>query len=191
MASAQAAEKAVGSSEAAGKSGGGSKKLVLILLPLLLAAGVGGAYFAGLLPFGGSGGEAKKGEGDSHAAGAGHDAAAEGGHGAEGGAAGEHASSSIRPLEPFLANLADENANRYLKATIQVEFANAEPPPAFEGRMPQIRDAVLTLLTSRTFADIRTPSGKEDLRDDLVDRLNHVLQSSSVKAVYFTEFIVQ
>jgi flagellar protein FliL len=46
-------------------------------------------------------------------------------------------------------------------------------------------------VTSKTFADIRTPEGKERLREDVIDRINHVLAQDAVKSVYFTEFIVQ
>ena len=96
----------------------------------------------------------------------------------------------MRPLDPFLANLADEGNSRYLKMAIQVEFVG-EPPAYFDARLPQIRDVILTLVTSKTFADIRTPEGKERLREDVIDRINHVVAQEAVKSVYFTEFIVQ
>jgi flagellar FliL protein len=168
-------EKAGGTEEAKSKGGGRSKTLVLALVALILAvAGVSGAWVAGLLPFGAENDAA-------HAEGAAEPPADA--HAVQPGA--------VRPLDPFLANLADESGSRYLKTTIQVEFFAPEPPPAFDARMPQIRDAVLTLLTSKSFSDIRTPAGKEELRDDVIDRLNHVLRAASVKSVYFTEFIVQ
>jgi flagellar FliL protein len=172
MASAAGDKSGGAKGNAASGAGSGKKKILLLAAPLLLAAGGAGAWFSGLLPFGGR-------------PGAEHAVAAEG-EGTHVGQAG-----GVRPLEPFLANLADESGSRYLKTTIQVEFVTPEPPPTFDARMPQMRDAILTLLTSKTFADIRTPAGKETLRDDVIDRLNHVLQTASVKAVYFTEFIVQ
>ena len=46
-------------------------------------------------------------------------------------------------------------------------------------------------ISRKTFADIRTPEGKERLREDVIDRINHVLAQDAVKSVYFTEFIVQ
>jgi flagellar protein FliL len=181
---ASAAHVAEGAGGAAAK-GGGKLKLILVLV-VLLGAG-GGAYFAGLLPFGAKS-EAKA-EGE----------AAEGGHGA-GGGAGEHGEAkggadkkvgAIRPMDPFIANLADEDSDRYIKTTVQVEFLDVEAPEAFEHRLPQIRDLILTLLTNRTFEDIRTPDGKERLREDVIDRINHAMEREAVRAVYFTEFIVQ
>jgi len=179
-----AAEGIQGVAAAAGAEGAKANKggkLPLILgLVVLLAAGGAGAWFFGLLPGGGAT------EGGEHGAGAG--AAPAGEHGAGAGAA---AVGSMKPLDPFLANLADENTSRYLKMSLQVEFVDAEPPLAFDARLPQIRDVILTLVTSKTFADIRTPEGKERLREDVIDRINHVLSLEAVKSVYFTEFIVQ
>jgi len=47
------------------------------------------------------------------------------------------------------------------------------------------------LLTSKTFDEIRTPEGKQDLREEIIRRVNQTLDRDVVKAVYFTEFIVQ
>jgi flagellar protein FliL len=94
-------------------------------------------------------------------------------------------------LDPFVANLADEDGKRYLKAQLQVEFFGAAAPETFEKRHAQIRDLLLTLFTSKLYAEIRTPAGKQVLRDEIINRLNRVLGKDDVKAVYFTEFIVQ
>ena len=188
---------------AEGEKKKGSKLPLILGLVVLLAGGGGAAWYFGLLPFG----RAAQDAGD---AAEGHDAAAAGEHGA---AAGEHGSAAakaksdhggggghgagagsmggMRPLDPFLANLADETSSRYLKMSLQVEFVAAEPPAAFDARLPQIRDVILTLVTSKTFSDICTPEVKERLREDVIDRINHVLAQDAVKSVYFTEFIVQ
>ena len=98
---------------------------------------------------------------------------------------------TLEPMDPFIANLADEDGRRYLKATLQVEFYDAVAPPEFHRRLPQARDMLLTLLSSKTFADVRSPQGKAVLREEIVNRLNTVMNEDAVKAVYFTEFIVQ
>jgi len=98
---------------------------------------------------------------------------------------------TLEPMDPFIANLADEDGRRYLKATLQVEFYDAVAPPEFHRRLPQARDMLLTLLSSKSFADVRSPQGKAVLREEIVNRLNTVLNEDAVKAIYFTEFIVQ
>jgi len=98
---------------------------------------------------------------------------------------------TLEPMDPFIANLADEDGKRYLKATFQVEFFGSRVPDEFTARVPQMRDLVLTLLTSKLFAEVRTPEGKAVLRDEIINRMNRVVNRDLVKAVYFTEFIVQ
>lgn len=195
-----AAESVGGVAAAAGAEGAKKKgKLPLILaLVVVLLGGGGAAWWMGMLPFGGKAADGEHAEGDAHAAAAAgeHGAKAADDHGGGGGGGGGHGGGaagvgSMRPLDPFLANLADENVQRYLKMSLQVEFVDAEPPAAFDARLPQTRDVILTLVTSKTFADIRTPEGKERLREDIIDRINHVLAHDAVKSVYFTEFIVQ
>lgn len=186
----------VAAAEADGKAKKGSKLPLILALVVVLAGGGGAAWWFGLLPFGQSA-DAAKAEGE-HGAAAGEHAKADdhgggGGGGGGHGGGGDHAGGvgSMRALDPFLANLADENVQRYLKMSLQVEFVDAEPPAAFDARLPQTRDVILTLVTSKTFADIRTPEGKERLREDIIDRINHVMAHDAVKSVYFTEFIVQ
>ena len=98
---------------------------------------------------------------------------------------------ALLPFDPFIANLADEDGKRYLKATLQVEFFAQQVPPDFAARMPQMRDLLLTLFTNKVFSEIRTPQGKALLRDEIINRMNRTLNKDVVKAVYFTEFIVQ
>jgi flagellar FliL protein len=98
---------------------------------------------------------------------------------------------ALEPLDPFIANLSDEDGNRYVKATLQVEFYDAIVPPEFHRRLPQTRDMLLTLFSSKTFADVRTSQGKAMMREEIVNRINTVLNEDAVKAVYFTEFIIQ
>jgi flagellar FliL protein len=158
--------------EAPAAAKGGMGKLALIGgAVLVLAGGAGAAWKLGVF------GHAKKAE----------TAAAEG----EAKEDEKPSVGAIVPLDPFIANLADEDGKRYLKATLQVEFFGPRVPDEFNTRLPQVRDLVLTLLTSKLFADIRTPEGKTVLRDEIINRMNRSLNNDLVKAVYFTEFIVQ
>jgi flagellar FliL protein len=168
-----------------------SSKLLLIVLPLVLVIGGGaGAYLAGLLPFGAKKDDAE--HADSSAEKAAETSAVD--HSkpvVKGAGKAVKGAGALRPLDPFIANLADEGGNRYLKATMQIEFSGQTVPESFDAHLPQIRDLILTLLSSRTFDQIRTPDGKQNLREDVIERINHALEQDAAKAVYFTEFIVQ
>jgi flagellar FliL protein len=146
---------------------------------VLLAGGATAAWYLGLLPLG-EGLEAAHGQAT---------AAVPDDHGGAG--AHRPGLGPMLAFDPFIANLADEGGKRYLKATFQVEFFGAAVPPEANARLPQVRDLVLTLLTSKSFDEVRTPVGKQQLREEIIDRLNQVIERDAVKAVYFTEFIVQ
>jgi len=171
------AQPAAGGGEGAEKKGGSKLPLLVGVVVAVLVLGGGGAWWFGL--FGHKGGDAA--EAKEHAEPAGGEG--EAGHPADVGA--------LAPLDPFIANLSDEDGRRYVKATLQLEFTKSTVPPEFNARLPQIRDLLVTLLSSKTFAEVRTPQGKAVLRDEIVSRVNHALRQDLVKAVYFTEFIVQ
>ena len=61
-----------------------------------------------------------------------------------------------------------------------------------EKNLPKIKDAIILLLSSRTFEEIADRGGKMRLRNEIIQQLNSVLKSENkVKNVYFTEFVVQ
>ena len=97
----------------------------------------------------------------------------------------------IVAMDPFVINLADPSEVIYLKITVNLEVESEIMIEEIQKRMPQIRDAILMLLTSNTADDVKSTGGKLKLQDDMVVRINHFLQTGKVKAVYFTEFVMQ
>jgi len=94
-------------------------------------------------------------------------------------------------LDPFIVNLADTAETRYLKITINLEVENEEISAEVGTRTPQLRDALLMLLTSKASGDVKDIAGKLKLQDEMVTRANNFLQTGKVKAVYFSEFVMQ
>ena len=88
-------------------------------------------------------------------------------------------------------NLADTDVSRFLRAKIKLELRSDEALARVEQHMVQINDMVITLLSSKTFAEIRTPQGKYDLKEDLVYRINRLVSGKPVKNLYFTDFVSQ
>ena len=156
-----------------GKKGKSTLLVILLVVLVLVGGGAGAAWYFGLLSSLPSGG----------------------GRHAEAREEEEHekppAVGALLALDPFIANLADEDGKRYLKATLQVEFFKTNVPADFSARLPQMRDLMLTLFSSKLFDEIRTPQGKALLREEIINRMNRAIGKDLVKAVYFTEFIVQ
>jgi flagellar FliL protein len=97
----------------------------------------------------------------------------------------------VYELNTFIVNLAGTHGKRYLKSKVELELSAEEAKPEMERRLPQIRDNVLTLLSSKTYEDINTLEGKFQLRAEIMSVLNQHLTTGQITNVYFTEFIVQ
>ncbi len=98
-------------------------------------------------------------------------------------------------LEPFVVNLADQDRKRYLKVVMQLELENDKKvskklQKEIEDKLPVIRDAIITLLSSKKSSDISTPDGKMKLKKDIINTLNSKLVSGKIVNVYFTEFVI-
>ncbi|MCX8117505.1 MAG: flagellar basal body-associated FliL family protein [Desulfobacterota bacterium] len=150
----------------------GSKLLLLVgIFGLLIVVAVGAVVFLApsLLPIKG-----KKGEESSLEKGSGSPSQ---GH--------------LYSLESMIVNLADTDFPRYLKVKIDLESDSSKPQEEFEKRLPQLKDLLLSILTSKTYAEIADASGKMRLKEEILQQANQVFSTLKIKTVYFTEFVVQ
>lgn len=100
-------------------------------------------------------------------------------------------SGPMYPLDPFIINLAGEGGKRFLKLTMELEISNEKLSEEITASLPKIKDSVLILLSSKTFEDVYTVSGKFKLRDEITSRINGFLVTGHLRNVYFTEFVIQ
>ncbi len=94
-------------------------------------------------------------------------------------------------LKPFVVNLADKKSRRYLKVTMKLELSNEELLEEVDKRRAQLRDVVLTLLSSKTANEIGSMEGKFLLRQDIIKRVNVNLVTGKVTKIYWEEFVIQ
>lgn len=123
-------------------------------------------------------------------------------------------------LDTFIVNLSD--AKRYLKVTMLLEYdpsllsseggeggggghggggsggEGAAPAPdalpsQIKEKEPQVRDAVIQVLSSKRAEDLLTSTGKQSLKEELIESINTALDfpEPPIVQVYFTEFIIQ
>lgn len=98
----------------------------------------------------------------------------------------------IYTMEKVTVNLTGEPA-RMVRIEVNVELLN---PIGFaeimeSDRRARVRDAVTDLLGRQSFTDIESIQGKLFLKDRIASDLNNILNQGIVKAVYFSEFVVQ
>jgi len=89
----------------------------------------------------------------------------------EGAPAAEHAAvkrdskhaPTFLPLDPFVVNLADKDADRYAQIGITLEVEDAKFADDLKTYMPAIRDGILMILAHKTSRELLERSGKEQL----------------------------
>lgn len=97
----------------------------------------------------------------------------------------------IMALDPFIVNLAGESGKRYLKVAMQMELSTGILADEVNNKMPQIKDSIITVLSSKTTDELLTIEGKFKLKEQLLTRINSILNTGVVKNVYFVEFVIQ
>ncbi|MDX9714369.1 MAG: flagellar basal body-associated FliL family protein [Dissulfurispiraceae bacterium] len=99
--------------------------------------------------------------------------------------------SAMLVMEPFVVNLYDPSGARFLKVSIQIELASAAILEIAKTKTPQLRDSVITLLTSKTADAVMSPEGKLQIKDEISLRATQVIGEKSVKNVFLTDFVMQ
>ena len=126
----------------------------------------------------------------------------------------------VLDLGDFTMNLSDIEPRRYLKANVAIEITNPEPLVAEEPKKesgghghggeapapdpkaaivaemeqykPAIRDAVITVLTSKTSDELATTAGKELAKQQIAEAVNGIFDGErEVIRVSFGQFIMQ
>lgn len=99
----------------------------------------------------------------------------------------------IYDLGPFIVNLADEDASRYVRAEVKLEYSklNELLDTEVKERTPQLQDLVNTLLNDYKAEELATSEGKERFRRELILKINHILKHGAVSNVFLTQFAIQ
>ena len=97
----------------------------------------------------------------------------------------------IYTMDPFIVNLADGGQNRYLKIRINLESKKQEANEEFTKKLPLIKDTILTILSQKKSDELFHSSGKEKLKAEILRWVNPNLADLKIKAVYFSEFVIQ
>jgi hypothetical protein len=111
--------------------------------------------------------------------------------------------------EGLVLNLkAPASSPNYVKTILALEFSVPEKPwigvsgdaltaknveftHHLEHEMPKIHDAISTVFGSHTADEVSSVEGKEALKAELIEAINHHLHEEKVESIYFEVFITQ
>lgn len=143
-------------------------KLIVIALVILLAAGGGAGYFfLGKKP-------------------------------APGGSEVKHEAPKapvFATLEPFTVNLQQEGSEQFLQVSMTVQVIDEKALEEVKLYMPQVRNRILLLLSSKKASEINTAEGKKKLAEEIAAQIRAPFSKQAkpqeVDNVFFTSFVIQ
>ncbi|MCL1940237.1 MAG: flagellar basal body-associated FliL family protein [Desulfovibrionaceae bacterium] len=94
-------------------------------------------------------------------------------------------------LPQFTTNLADPLGQRFIRLNMEIEVADARVGEEITRQNARIRDSILMLLSSKSYADIATTESKLMLKSEITDRLNTILGPGKVYQVFITDMVIQ
>lgn len=94
-------------------------------------------------------------------------------------------------IDEFIVNIISGDTPHYVKASLTVELTSEDVQLEVEQRMPQVRDAILLLIGNKTYEELQDLQGKRQLKAELTSKISSFLQTGKVRAIYFTNFVVQ
>lgn len=124
-----------------------------------------------------------------------HDAAAAegGGHGGEGEKGKEGAAAEAAPhvLDNLVLNPANSGGSRFLLLTVAIETHQAAVLEQFKTRDAELRDIILTTLSTKTVEQLTDITKREQFKSEVSAVIDARFGKKTVKSLYFPQFVVQ
>ncbi len=98
-------------------------------------------------------------------------------------------------LKSMLINVADTKGTRILKVTPHLVLSEPEMADKLNKLMTMLVDLITSVASSKTLDELDGPAGRENLKKDIVARVNKALETQQITGtvidVYFDEFLIQ
>jgi flagellar FliL protein len=97
-------------------------------------------------------------------------------------------------LEPFVVNLADADAARYLRIKISLmidDSAKLKELTDNSALQQKLRDVILQTLTAKSSTELISEEGKKQLRSEIQSKVSGYFKKPKLVDVMFTEFVIQ
>lgn len=99
--------------------------------------------------------------------------------------------SLIYAIRDIVVNPAGTGGSRFLSVSFGFELASSEFEAEFAAREAVVRDALITILSSKTVAQLTDAKQKEITRYQIKKRVSKLMGSDELLGVYFTDFVLQ
>jgi flagellar protein FliL len=153
-----------------------SKKKLIIIIAVVAVLLIGGGVAAWLLMSGKSDEHGEEGKAEHHEEVVSHEPV-------------------FIKLDTFTVNLNPEEGEKYLQVDITLNATEQHDADEITKRMPQVRNRVLMILTSKLASEISDMEGKKALSAELTEHINEPYTEGAeplkITEAFFTSFVIQ
>lgn len=178
------------------KGGGGLSKIIILGLLVCNVLSLGGvaafAFLGADDASAGADGATEAEDSEVHAPGESESASGDAESGSQDGI--KYKTGDLGPtvkLGKFTINLNNPGHPRYLRVDLKAEVSDEKTRAELVARDPQVRDILISYLSSLTLKETYGARAKASIRDNISRRLNSILTSGEITRVFFTDFMTQ
>jgi flagellar FliL protein len=166
--------------EPAPKKGGGVKLLLVMVASLVLGTAAGAFGLGPVLGPKFAGGSANAGGSDEG-----------GGHGESSGGHGEEAAPAFHTLDNLVVNPAGSQGTRFLVMSLAIRVSEQGSTEELLAHDPEIRDALLSLLSGKTVDQLANPAARDSLKQSLKATIESVVGKGKIATILLPQFVLQ
>jgi flagellar protein FliL len=104
---------------------------------------------------------------------------------------GESSGGLVYAIKDIVVNPAGTGGSRFLSVSFGFDLASQEAMAQIEEREPLVRDALITILSSKTLAELTDAKQKEVMRMQIKKRVAQLVGADELLGVYYTDFVLQ
>jgi flagellar FliL protein len=95
---------------------------------------------------------------------------------------------TLYPLDSFLVNIGSDQGAKFLQTQLELELSDPSVEEEVTKKRAALRDAIIVLLSSKSYKELREPNGIKGLRVEVQKAINSLLTTGSIREVFFTQF---
>ena len=103
---------------------------------------------------------------------------------------GEAARPSVR-FADFVIHLRNTDADRYARASFEIEVGSDADKATLNARTPAIRDAIIAYLSDRSAEELQGSKQMAKAKEQMLESIKEIVPRAKVRAMYVTDFVVQ
>jgi flagellar FliL protein len=104
---------------------------------------------------------------------------------------GKESETIMYSIDDIVINPAGTGGSRFLSVSFGFELDSPRALAVFRSREPVIRDALITILSSKTVAQLTDVRQKEIIRYQIKKRVAELMETQALAGVYYTDFVLQ